>query len=58
MADEKNYPVYARTFNLCAVRSDDIPEEPHRILLGEQSGKVELSPSEFEAEIEREEVIE
>lgn len=58
MADEKNYPVYARTFNLCAIRSDDTLEEPHRILLDSQDGKIELSPSEFEAEIERNEVIE
>lgn len=58
MLDEKNYPVYARTFNLCAIRSDDTSEEPHRILLDGQDKEIELSPSEFEAEIERNEVIE
>ena len=54
MLDEKNYPVYAKIFNLCAIRSDDTLEDPHRILLDSQDRKIELSPSEFKAEIEQE----
>ena len=61
MADEKNYPVYARIFksHFCAIRSDDTPEDPHRIYLtNEVEETFELGPNDFTAYIEQSEVIE
>lgn len=53
---EKNYPVYAKIFNLRAVREDDTPEDPHNYIL-EETEKW-LAPEEFQAFIEKIEVIE
>ncbi len=58
MAEQNNnYPVYAKIFNLYAIREDDTPEEPHRYeLIGMDRW---LTPEEFNAFIEKiEEVVE
>lgn len=57
MDDLKNYPVYARIYNLRAVREDDTLEEPHQFTLPDINRW--LLPQEFEAFIEKNnEVIE
>ncbi len=58
MDEEKNsYPVYAKIFNLYAIREDDTSEDPHRYVL--EGLEKWLSPEEFQAFIEKnEEVIE
>ena len=57
MDDLKNYPVYARIYNLRAVREDDTLEEPHQFTLPDIDRW--LLPQEFEAFIEKNnEVIE
>lgn len=63
MVDEKNYPVFARIFKgrICAVRSDDTPNDPHRIYIYDADIYTEgheLRPSEYTAYIEKNEVIE
>lgn len=63
MADEQNYPVYAKIFKgrVCAVRSDDTPEDPHRIYFYSEDIYTEgheLKPTEYTAYIESDEVIE
>lgn len=59
MADEKNYHVTARLLidRFCAIRSDDTPEDPHRIYFNSDDAIArsrELYPQEYIASIEEE----